>query len=632
MSTKTTFKRIALVAVAALGLGVLSVAPSNAVVLSSSLTIDATADAIKTGETATAVLTQNFTSTSALDSTTVLARLTSSNGASTSIRLISTESSTATADTQPTFLYGITSPSVAKTAFNPGAVANVNTGDSRTVVGHPSGTVNVTWSLQLYSVQAAGTYTVDVYTLDAPNPGEAGQASTTATKRATWTVTVTDPDKKSAGNSTATVRTGTAALSTGTAEGTDSAVVATKTATGAAAAVVWVRLKNATSTADESITAVISGNGYISADSTRSTNTALTLRNPSVNVAAGVGVYVFSNGTAGTATLTLSTPSIALATKTFTFSGAASKLAIATDPKAQTIGRTTGGYSNASQFKVKVTDANGNIVSGLSGSSFVATSSNALAVASASVGSDDSDGLYPVSYVTANGATSGAKSTITVKYPDPADTTGATYLTAVTQDVTLGGAVNKVTITTDKASYTPGEQMIVTVTAVDSSGNPVADGRTAPTLSSNKTVTGLANVATTYTGGKADSIARGTDGVATSTYRVFAPSTGGAFEIYADYADAAAVTQRATVTATVSDAALDAATDAANEATDAANAATDAALAAADAADAATAAAQDASDAVAALSASVSKLISQLRAQITSLTNLVIKIQKKVKA
>jgi hypothetical protein len=43
-------------------------------------------------------------------------------------------------------------------------------------------------------------------------------------------------------------------------------------------------------------------------------------------------------------------------------------------------------------------------------------------------------------------------------------------------------------------------------------------------------------------------------------------------------------------------------------------------------------AAQDASDAVAALSASVSKLIASLNPQITSLTNLVIKIQKKVKA
>jgi hypothetical protein len=74
------------------------------------------------------------------------------------------------------------------------------------------------------------------------------------------------------------------------------------------------------------------------------------------------------------------------------------------------------------------------------------------------------------------------------------------------------------------------------------------------------------------------------------------------------------------------------AADAAAEATDAANAATDAANAAAEAADAATAAAQDAADAVAALSTQVATYISNLRKQITALTNLVIKIQKKVNA
>ncbi|NBQ97679.1 MAG: hypothetical protein EBU12_05555 [Microbacteriaceae bacterium] len=79
--------------------------------------------------------------------------------------------------------------------------------------------------------------------------------------------------------------------------------------------------------------------------------------------------------------------------------------------------------------------------------------------------------------------------------------------------------------------------------------------------------------------------------------------------------------------------------DAAAEATDAANAATDAANAAAEAADAATAAAQDAADAVAALATQVNEQISELKAmnmalqkQITALTNLIIKIQKKVKA
>jgi len=72
--------------------------------------------------------------------------------------------------------------------------------------------------------------------------------------------------------------------------------------------------------------------------------------------------------------------------------------------------------------------------------------------------------------------------------------------------------------------------------------------------------------------------------------------------------------------------------DAAAEATDAATAATDAANAAAEAADASTAAAQDAADAVAALSVQVTEVVASLKKQITALTNLVIRIQKKVKA
>jgi len=94
-----------------------------------------------------------------------------------------------------------------------------------------------------------------------------------------------------------------------------------------------------------------------------------------------------------------------------------------------------------------------------------------------------------------------------------------------------------------------------------------------------------------------------------------------------DAAGVNSVTVDVAATSTASDA-----VDAANEATDAANAATDAANAAAEAADAATAAAQDAQAAVAALAAQVADLIAGLKAQITALTNLVVKIQKKVKA
>jgi trimeric autotransporter adhesin len=97
--------------------------------------------------------------------------------------------------------------------------------------------------------------------------------------------------------------------------------------------------------------------------------------------------------------------------------------------------------------------------------------------------------------------------------------------------------------------------------------------------------------------------------------------------------DAAGVSSAtAEVTADTASAQSQAAADAAAEATDAANAATDAANAAAEAADAATAAAQDAADAVAALSTQVSEMVNALKKQITALTNLVIKIQKKVKA
>jgi trimeric autotransporter adhesin len=106
----------------------------------------------------------------------------------------------------------------------------------------------------------------------------------------------------------------------------------------------------------------------------------------------------------------------------------------------------------------------------------------------------------------------------------------------------------------------------------------------------------------------------------------------------ADAATAAAeqagedATAAATAAGEAAVAAAEAAQEAAAEATDAANAATDAANASAEAADAATAAAQDAADAVAALSTQVSEMVSALKKQITALTNLVIKIQKKVKA
>ena len=62
MSTKTTYKRIALVAVAALGFGLLSVVPSSATAQSDTLAISATGNAtpVTVGNAASTTLTQTF--------------------------------------------------------------------------------------------------------------------------------------------------------------------------------------------------------------------------------------------------------------------------------------------------------------------------------------------------------------------------------------------------------------------------------------------------------------------------------------------------------------------------------------------------------------------------------------------
>jgi len=113
------------------------------------------------------------------------------------------------------------------------------------------------------------------------------------------------------------------------------------------------------------------------------------------------------------------------------------------------------------------------------------------------------------------------------------------------------------------------------------------------------------------------------------SYTMYAPLVAGPVTVSATDSNAATVTASTTV---ISDGLAQAAIEAAQDATDAASAAYDAAVSAGDAADAATAAAQDAADAVAALAVQVADLIKGLKAQLTALTNLVIKIQKKVKA
>jgi hypothetical protein len=222
---------------------------------------------------------------------------------------------------------------------------------------------------------------------------------------------------------------------------------------------------------------------------------------------------------------------------------------------------------------------------------------------------------------TTNTNTSGKTSTVTFSYVNGA----GTLLSATPVTVTLGGAAVKTAITFDKATYFPGEAAIITFTGTDSAGNKAYDGQNiiAGGIESTldfggaNTVTASAWTTATIVDGK-------------KVRYTYAPVTKGAWTVTGYTAAGASFDGKAVVE--VDNSVAEAAADAAAEATDAANAATDAANAAAEAADAATAAAQDAADAVAALSTQVSEMIDALKKQITALTNLVIKIQKKVKA
>jgi hypothetical protein len=214
----------------------------------------------------------------------------------------------------------------------------------------------------------------------------------------------------------------------------------------------------------------------------------------------------------------------------------------------------------------------------------------------------------------------------------------ATAAAATGRTVALSGATTgaangagipmTVTVKDRYGNFVSGVVLAITATGVGA----FMGGATSQSFTTDSTGT-FTFLATSYTnaGGSATFTARATN----ATDSVSPAGYVGASQVDSTLAAGVAVAS-ATVTfadgINAAEANAQAASDAAAEATDAANAATDAANAAAEAADAATAAAQDAADAVAALSTQVSEMVNALKKQITALTNLVIKIQKKVKA
>jgi hypothetical protein len=366
-------------------------------------------------------------------------------------------------------------------------------------------------------------------------------------------------------------------------------------------------------------------------------------------------INVYSDGTSGEGKLVVSVNGVAVGTYTLRFLGdAASVTATLVKPVGSSSGATSGSAGGAVSaannlatgtvvapvtptsdpaIAVSVLDANGWAIPTAAP---LVTSSNTAVVSTATRLFIDAGTSNPAteaisagqfvqhfSYTTVASA-SGSTSDLTFTFVNAA----GTALVSPAIKVTVGGALASAKLAFDAPSYLPGAPVKLTATGLDSAGNKAFDGQnvmgkemlttlsfTKPTdlLLSNGTVTEEVNAP-----------------MATGSWTVTAVDAAG--RSYTATATITNVSAEAKAAGEAATAAAEAATDAAAEATDAANAATDAANAAAEAADAATAAAQDAADAVAALSTQVSEMVDALKKQITALTNLVIKIQKKVRA
>ena len=328
---------------------------------------------------------------------------------------------------------------------------------------------------------------------------------------------------------------------------------------------------------------------------------------------------VYADGTAGVATINVSTPSVTFAPQTITFFAKAAKTITATvaTPVIKT-------GSNAAVIEATAVDANGANWAG----QMYAYSADTATISSY---------LTTCTYVPADKnhtcALTGVKAgTASIKLIDAATLALATATSNAVDVRVSTGVPTSIKLSFDKASYSPFEKATISLTALDAAGlrlpaQTITNWLKTGGISSTVGFSSNSDTLTAVTGDL--------DGETGSLdYTVYMPAGDGDVVISATGGTALPLAGQVKVsaTATVANASSGAATAAAEEATAAANDATDAALSAAEAAEAATAMAQEAVDAVAELSASVTKLISALRAQITTLTNLVVKIQKKVRA
>ena len=334
MSTKTTFKRIALVAVAALGLSLVAVTPSNAANSADVMTLGATASAATTAVAASTTVSLTGVS----DATPATATLTAV--------LISAPLTSTAAAILPVFTY-----TAAQVTANTAANASASGTGTAAVVFTPAAAGRFTGTATLtVTPDVAGVY---VYRIT-----PSGSVFTTTAQ--TWTVTATAPTVKSI---KAYLNTDTTTASTADASSLSYAAASNVTAKGALVVQQYSTTDTttvATTLISEAVTVTIS-KGLVS-----KTNDFFAGAK-SVTEAAGSAAgfsdyYVFANGEVGTATLTVTVGALT-STKTITFQGVATTLSAALTSGQPTWISPTAGSNNTTTVTVTAKDSAGNAAS-----------------------------------------------------------------------------------------------------------------------------------------------------------------------------------------------------------------------------------------------------------------------------
>ena len=528
----TTIKRIALVAVAALSLGVVTSVPSNAAPSAAYTNmVDTTLGQQEIGGLATVTLT--------LDSNTVTTIAVTGVGSVLSIA------------------------AGANTTTTSGSAALATWTDSVSAVANGSNVVVLTSAV-------AGTQTITMTPLNAD-----GTRGTAVTKAVTW---VTTASKNTYANAAAFIAAGEVSgrviADSTTAELSVNSAIDT-TAERATISIMQFSPVDTTTVstlvAGKGKTAVvtISGAGILGKALNTPTGASVSYSsNTTLNT--DDKVYVFSDGRVGPASITITVDGKLVATKSVSFYGAVASYAASTTEGATLSSSylSTTGVGNTATVTIVGKDAAGVVMA--PGAIHVTSDTTTVAT----VTRNDTTKVVTITGVgvgktNINVCNTASCTDATIKYSFPIEVTKSTAA--------------KVAVAFDAASYTPGAKMTITVTATDSNGRPVADGARvlfADTFTANVQVTGALPA-------QAPVLKNGV-----ATFVAYAPAGSGDIVITGKEGTATDSTTKADITAStsVTNPGVDAALDAANEAATAAQDATDAAIQAADAADEATAA------------------------------------------